>query len=263
MRGDDHLTNTPRQILILQALGLPIPTYAHLSLITGNDGAPLSKRNGSCSIDDLRKDGYIPIAILNYLARLGHYYESHQLMSLSELATCFSMKHLSASPARFDAMQLLHWQKLSVLAASDEWIWNWFDASQQAFIPISQKNHFIELIRHNCLFPKAAHQWFTILCQDEPLVFEHDALEVLQKTDPHFFEVGYKSLSEKGLDLNALIDDLKTHCGVKGQGLYQPLRVALTGALHGPELLNIVALLGKDRAIARFNVCRKNPTNQL
>ena len=72
LRGDDHLSNTPRQIALLEALGLSLPRYAHVSLFTGSDGAPLSKRNGSISINDLREQGYLPIAVSNYLSRVGH-----------------------------------------------------------------------------------------------------------------------------------------------------------------------------------------------
>src|SRR5690606_16433652 len=95
LRGEDHLTNTPRQILILQALDLTPPQYGHLSLIMGNDGTPLSKRNGSHSLQDLRRTGFLPIAVVNYLARLGHVYTDHnELMNFADCAQYFDVHHL-------------------------------------------------------------------------------------------------------------------------------------------------------------------------
>lgn len=115
LRGVDHLANTPRQLLILQALKLPIPMYAHISLILEPDGNnPLSKRNGSLKIKELRDSGYLSLAITNYLARLGHYYASDRLLSLAELVKGFNMKLLSKAPARFNIQQLDYWQKKTV-----------------------------------------------------------------------------------------------------------------------------------------------------
>ena len=82
LRGEDHVANTPRQVLILKALNLPAPQYGHISLIVGPDGSPLSKRHGSQSVQDLRESGYLNIALNNYLARLGHYYEDNRFISL-------------------------------------------------------------------------------------------------------------------------------------------------------------------------------------
>lgn len=149
IRGDDHLSNTPYQIMILQTLGLPIPEYAHISLINGSDGAPLSKRNGSQSIKDLLLDvnyfieddnesidntiggsnndervsdkidkylyrSCLPQALLNSLARLGCAYDSEELMDLQDLAKNFNPNKLARSPARYDNKQLRHWQTLAM-----------------------------------------------------------------------------------------------------------------------------------------------------
>ena len=116
LRGDDHLTNTPRQILILQALGLPVPRYGHFPTILGPDSRPLSKRNGSRSIKELREEGYQPLAIVNYLARLGHYDPTPALLSLEALSKDFDLGNISLSPAHYDAAQLNHWQKEAIRA---------------------------------------------------------------------------------------------------------------------------------------------------
>jgi len=135
IRGEDHLTNTPRQLLILQALGLTIPSYGHISLIVGPDGSPLSKRHGSQSIKDLKAQGFLPATLLNYLARLGHYYENTDYMTFAELAHQFNIDNLAKSPARFDESHLKHWQKESLMQLDNERLWDWFGTEVKQLVP--------------------------------------------------------------------------------------------------------------------------------
>lgn len=116
LRGEDHLPNTPRQILILKTLNLHEPQYGHLSLIVGDDGSPLSKRHGSFSVNDIRDKGYLSIAIMNYLARLGHTCDTQELLDFDHLAPHFHLEKLSKSAARFDLSQLMFWQKTAIQA---------------------------------------------------------------------------------------------------------------------------------------------------
>ena len=125
LRGEDHLSNTPRQIMILEALDLTVPSYCHISLITGSDGAPLSKRHGSKSLQELRQEGYLPLALMNYMARLGHHYHDESLLNLDQLAQQFTLEGLSSSPARFDLKQMQYWQHPTVLQSSDDLILQW------------------------------------------------------------------------------------------------------------------------------------------
>ncbi|MGB2971901.1 MAG: glutamate--tRNA ligase, partial [Candidatus Competibacter sp.] len=118
LRGEDHLANTPRQLLLLEALALSAPRYGHLALIVGADGGPLSKRAGDLSIRELRASGYLPEAVLNYLARLGHAYARDVWMAPEVLAAEFSTAHLGRAPARYDEAQLLHWQSEAVQHAA-------------------------------------------------------------------------------------------------------------------------------------------------
>src|SRR5439155_3969648 len=111
LRGEDHLTNTPRQLLILEALGLKAPSYGHISLIVGADGAPLSKRHGATSVREYRERGYRPEALTNHLFRLGHATQEHGFLSLEEMGRVFDPAHLGRAPARFDEQQLHVWQK--------------------------------------------------------------------------------------------------------------------------------------------------------
>ena len=120
LRGEDHLTNTPRQLLILAALGLAAPAYGHVSLIVGVDGAPLSKRHGAVSVREYRERGYLPLALTNHLFRLGHSSAEHGLLTLEEMAHAFDPRHLGRAPSRFDEQQLDVWQKDAVHQLSNE-----------------------------------------------------------------------------------------------------------------------------------------------
>ena len=153
LRGDDHLSNTPRQIALLEALNLPLPKFAHVSLFTGSDGAPLSKRNGSLSIEDLRSEGYLPIAVCNYLSRVGHSINTNKLMSLKELSKSFDTNNISSSPSKFDKNQLLFWQKKAVESLSSDETYIWLQDSLEALPSDINKDEFLSLVRENINFP--------------------------------------------------------------------------------------------------------------
>jgi glutamyl-tRNA synthetase len=255
LRGEDHLTNTPRQLLILEALGLRSPQYGHISLILGDDKLPLSKRNGSRSIVQLREEGYLPIAIVNYIARLGHYYESNALMDLTQLAEAFDLSHLSSSPARFELSQLQFWQKEALMQLSANDFWEWLPSGVKQQVPASDQTVFVQSIRSNVLFPKDALGW-TECIYNEALTFDEPGQAVLRETSSQFFEEAIRAVNQQGTDYTAITEVLKQACDVKGKALFQPLRVALTGHLHGPELAPLLTLIGKDRAVSRFQAAK-------
>jgi glutamyl-tRNA synthetase len=251
LRGEDHLTNTPRQLMILQALGLPTPHYGHISLIIGHDGAPLSKRHGSRNIQELRAEGYLPMAIVNYLARLGHHYSNEHWMTLAELAEKFSINSLGAAPARFDAHQLLRWQHETLLRLSIEELWHWLGADVQKAIPATQKDLFLQTIRTNIAFPADALHWAQRLFTDN-WDYGDAEQQVLQTASSAFFHTAITAAETHGANLEAITAALKTQQNVKGKQLFQPLRVALTGELNGPELVPVLEILGADGVVARL-----------
>src|SRR3954452_864933 len=109
VRGDDHISNTPKQIRILEALGAPVPAYGHVSMIYGADGKKLSKRHGAVSVAEFRADGYVPDALVNYLALLGWSYDDHtEIMSREELVERFTLERVGSAPATFDYQKLEH-----------------------------------------------------------------------------------------------------------------------------------------------------------
>jgi len=250
LRGEDHLTNTPRQQLILQALELPVPGYAHFSMITGSDASPLSKRNGSCSIAELREIGYFPKAIINYFARLGHSYADNTLMSLAQLAEMFDFDNLAKSPARYDKEQLNYWQKQVVLAESWECVAQWCYDQFNDIVPAAQHEAFIKAVQPNIVFPADAKFWAKALFAE--LSFDDEKQAVLQTAGQSFFQAALAATEQHGCDFKASSAQVKQETGVKGKSLFQPLRIAMTGCLHGPDMGIITELMGAERLCQRF-----------
>ncbi len=253
LRGEDHLANTPRQLLLLDALGLPHPAYAHFGLIAGSDGAPLSKRNGSRSVADLRDAGYLPEALLNYLARLGHAGLDDELADLAGLASGFDLTRVGRGPARFDPAQLDHWQSRALQARPSAALAAWLpDASP---VPAPDRPAFLELIRPNVRFPADVAAWGERLYGE--WTPEPSAREALITADPALFEAALTAWSRHGRDWQTLTAALCEATGLGGRRLFQPLRAALTGATHGPELAGVLALLPAATIETRLRAARE------
>ena len=255
LRGEDHLTNTPRQLLILRALGLPAPAYGHLSLLVGDDGAPLSKRHGSRSVRELREQGYLPGALLNYLARLGHTCEADTYGDFAQLAAGFSPQRLGRAPARYDEEQLRHWQKEAVAAASLEELVHWLKLSphyqSMAYkADDSALRALLAVLRDNIVMPADAVAWVERLSADdvEP---DPEAQRVLGAAGGEFFRQALAAL-EQASDFPGFANAVGSAMGVKGRALFMPLRVALTGATHGPEMPRVWEWLGPARCRRRL-----------
>lgn len=238
VRGEDHLSNTPRQLLILKALGLTPPEYSHISLVLGDDGAPLSKRNGSRSLSQLREEGYFPLALLNMLSRLGHHYQHEGLMEFAELKRQFDIGHLGKSPSRFDIAHLLHWQEEVVRASEDETLWNWLRRETRSLVPKEKCTLFIDIVRSNCLFPEDADKWARILFTDELASTEETASLARQAGEP-FFLAALDAAIAVGDNFNEFMAQLKAKSGAKGKALFMPLRAAISGRTDGPELAKL------------------------
>jgi glutamyl-tRNA synthetase len=251
MRGEDHLANTPRQILMLRALGLPVPEYAHISLVVGADGSPLSKRHGSRTVRDLRESGYFPQAIVNYLARLGHTYESNSFMDAAALAGQFDSARLGRAPARYDDAQLLHWQHEAILHLPEDDVWRWMGEAVQAAVPVVDRDAFIVAVRGNIATPADALKWARIIFSDDWRP-GHDALDIIATAGRGFFDYALAAFDRHGTDFRAFSDELKKTGGVKGKSLFMPLRAALTGEHDGPEMARLLPLIGAERARARL-----------
>jgi len=257
VRGEDHLTNTPRQLMILKSLALPEPDYAHISLVVGHDGSPLSKRHGSKTVRELRESGYMPIAIVNYLARLGHTFENNNLMTLQELAASIEIKHLHKSPARFDAVQLDYWQKEVVLSATDESLLEWISGQESTkkimseFVPADSTLEFINTVRDNIVMPEDVSKWAEVIFTKD-LTQHKEARSVIKNADASFFETAIKLLPDHTDDFKKFAKAVGSATEKKGKELFMPLRAVLTGVTQGPEMAKMWHLMGRERIQARL-----------
>lgn len=256
LRGEDHLTNTPRQILILDALAMQAPQYGHISLITGEDGAPLSKRNGSRSLQDLRDDGFMPAAVVNHLARLGHTFEQDPgYGDIETIASAFRLQRLGKAPARHDEAQLLHWQKEALAAAADGVLLKWLRTAlgdQAEGLDLALTN----LIRDNLVMPGDALPWLAQFSGE--LAQPSEAADrVIAEAGSKFFARALQELDQGHSDFRSFSKAVGVVADVKGKALFMPLRAALSGETHGPEMGKQFAYLGLERVRARLQYARQ------
>jgi glutamyl-tRNA synthetase len=255
IRGDDHISNTPKQIRILAALGVHLPAYGHLANILGTDGRKLSKRHGAISADDFRRDGYIPEALVNYLALLGWSYDDRtEIMSREELVERFTLERVGASPAVFDYAKLEHFNGLYLRALSpDEYAdrlvtylreqgYDWDERLVRAAAPLVH-----EKIARLAQFPDFAGFLFEDVTPDPALLdggapVLEGAREVLEDLEPFTAE----RIEEA---LRRLADRLE----LPPRKAFQPIRVAVTGSTVSPGLFESLELLGKARTLARLS----------
>ena len=237
LRGEDHLANTPRQLLLLAALDLRLPRYGHLPLLTGADGAPLSKRNGALSLRELRAAGYGALAICNLLFRLGHSSGEHGSLTLAEMAAHFDTRHLQRASAQFDLVQLRHWQGSWVRSLSPQAAQDWLGPYLPADMPAGQREASIAALLPNIVAAGDVTAWLVVI-RGGDLQFEDEARAVAGAAGPDFFRATAAAVGERA-DLAAM----RAASGLKGAAFYTPLRAALTGRLHGPELAPLLAAM--------------------
>jgi nondiscriminating glutamyl-tRNA synthetase len=246
LRGEDHLSNTPRQRLLLQALGLPVPLHGHVSLLIGADGAPLSKRHGATTLRELREAGYAPEAVCNQLFRLGHSSARNELLDLAQMAQAFEPAHLQRSPAHFDPAHLAHWQREWVHGLSPQQADAWLAPVLPPDLDQTHRDAFMRAVLPNVLLPEDARLWQQIIF-GEPLSYEEPALRAAEEAGPDFFAAAASAVQAQP-SLNAL----RGATGRKGAAFFMPLRAALTGRLHGPELAPLLAAMPAERVRARL-----------
>ncbi len=243
IRGEDHVTNTGVQLDIFSAMGSNPSrlTFAHLPLLVDTDGGKLSKRMDGLSLRALRQDGVEPAAIVAYLARLGTSL-SPEVLSLPELAAAYDLSQVSRSPARFDVRQLLALNRRVLKAAT-------FDQVRER-LPGAATPAFWDAIRGNLDLLSEARHWWTVVAGDVvPPVLDGQA---------DFLRAALEHLPPDpwgGDTWSDWTDSLKETTGRRGRALFQPLRLALTGEEHGPELAALLPLIGRDRTGSRLRLC--------
>jgi glutamyl-tRNA synthetase len=251
LRGDDHLANTPRQILLLEALGRPAPQYGHLPLLLGESGAPLSKREGAASLHDLRSQGYLPGALRNYLVRLGHACGHDGWLEPDEMPRHFDLARSSRSAAHFDEAQLRHWQREALMRATAGELLEWLGNRAAPLGESARRAAFVTAVRGNLLFPADVEPLVRVVCEREVAPDDMAAGEIAA-AGREFFEQAAAAWQTHGADFKGWTRAVGAATGRKGAALFMPLRAALTGSTHGPELAPLAALMGAERVGERI-----------
>jgi glutamyl-tRNA synthetase len=253
IRGQDHVSNTPKQLQILGAIGADLPVYAHVPLLNGPDGRKLSKRHGAITVEDFRAQGYIPEAFVNFMALLGWSYDDHtELMTRAELVERFTLERVGKSAATFDYEKLKHMNGVYLRAlAPDEYAdrlaaylreqgYDWDEQLIRRSAPLVQ-----EKIATLGEFPGFAGFLFAPLEPDgkQPgdgavLPAAAAALANVEPFESASIEAALRALAER-LEL-------------KPRDAFQPIRLAVTGSTVSPGLFESIELLGKDETLARL-----------
>jgi glutamyl-tRNA synthetase len=251
LRGEDHVSNTPRQLLVAQALGLAPPRYGHLPLLVGPDGAPLSKRHGSDSVADVRAAGYLPEAVLNLLCRLGHRYARDGWLDREAMVAGFDLAALGHAPSQFDPAQLRHWQKEAVQHATPATLARWLPHA----VPPAERDAFLAAVRPNLVLPADAAEWAHVVYGELPCA-QGAVRDAIVGAGPAYFEAALELAAalppQARVEYAALVARLRERTGRKGRELFQPLRAALTHRLDGPELAALLGLLPAARVRERL-----------
>lgn len=235
VRGSDHVTNTATQIQIIEALGAKPPQFAHHSLLTGPQGEALSKRLGALSLRDLRAQGVEPMALLSLMARLGSADPVELRSEMAELIEGFDIERFGAAPTKFDENDLFPLTARHLAARPYEAV-----AAKIAEIgvPEALAPQFWEVTRENITTLKDLEGWWAL--------FRDGAEPVIEEEDREFVAQAMALLPEGPYDAGtwgSWTSAVKEATGRKGKGLFMPLRKALTGQLHGPEMAQVLPLL--------------------
>jgi glutamyl-tRNA synthetase len=251
LRGEDHLANTPRQLLLLEALGERAPRYGHLALLVDANGAPLSKRSGAPSVTSLRERGFLPAAILNLLFRLGHSTAEHALLDVPAMVRAFDPGRLGRASARCDDAQLTTWQREAARALDTEAALDWLRPALPPALDPAIARSFVTAVRANCLLPADAARWAAVVWGAPP---RPDAAgeAVVARAGPAFFDAAARAALRHDRDWRGLVAELRDATGLRGPDLYKPLRVALTGSERGPELEPLLQLMPPGGMAARL-----------
>jgi glutamyl-tRNA synthetase len=258
IRGDDHLNNTPRQINILQALGAPLPQYAHVPMILGHDGERLSKRHGAVSVMQYSEDGYLPEALLNYLARLGWAHGDEEIFSRDQFVHWFELDSISKSPAKFDP-EKLSWVNQQYLKSADnarlvELARPFMaqDCCDGAHEPDPAQVFGLLKERVSTLkeLADAAVYFYRPLEAHEDLRKQHLTATVKAALDALAKQLETVAWSREAL--SALIKHTCTAHSLKMPQIAMPLRVMITGETHTPSIDAVMTLIGRDEVLRRI-----------
>ena len=261
IRGDDHLNNTPRQMNMLQALGAPLPIYAHVPMILGPDGAKLSKRHGAVSVLQYEEDGYVPDALLNYLVRLGWSHGDQEVFAREEMIAAFDIHDVNKSASAFNPEKLLWLNQQHMVRASPAALVPYLRAQLRRLGADSSDQQLLEGVilvqreRAKTLKEMALNSRFFFvddITVDPKAAAKHlsgDASAALAKARARL-----GSLAEwNAASIHAALEALAAELGAGLGRVAQPLRVAVSGSAVSPPIDATLALLGRERTLARVD----------
>lgn len=268
IRGEEHLSNTPRQVLLYEAFGFPVPQMGHISLILGKDRTKMSKRHGATSVEQYRRLGYLPEALVNFLALLGWAPSGEQeIFSLEELVQEFSMDRVAKNPAVFDSDKLNWINAQYIKKASPETIMELAiphleEAGYLQGELTAQKREWlvqvVAAVQEYISYAAQVVEHAGIFFEDN-VEFENDeAMQVLKDEDipkvMDCFRVKMQELENVDVEsVKALLKAITKELKLGGKKVYMPLRVALTGKMHGPDLFHIIPIIGRERTLTRLD----------
>lgn len=261
IRGDDHVNNTPRQINLLQALGAQIPQYAHLSMILGDDGQKLSKRHGAVSVMQYHEDGYLPQAVLNYLARLGWSHGDDEIFSMEQFCQWFDLDHITPSAAQFNT-EKLNWLNAHYLREADIDLLVMETRRRLAEHDVASDTG-PDLREAVALYRERAST-LNELAQGVAYFYARptpDATALEKHLTPEILPVlralaGRLQAAEWTTEaIHAEIDRAVTDNQLKFPKVAMPLRVMVTGGTQSPSIDAVMAILGREETLARIQSC--------
>lgn len=261
IRGDDHVSNTPKQILIYQALGAELPEFGHVPMILGPDKKKLSKRHGATSVVQYQDEGYLPEAMVNYLLRLGWSLGDKEIFSKQEMVELFTPANLGSSPAVFDQKKLNALNSHYIKEAQPERLAGLllpFFAAKGLAAEAAYVARLVPMFQPRAqTLKEMAEKAEFFLLDDAALEYDQAAVQkfITAETKPHLAAIreglaGLPDFSESAVEglLNAYVAEK----GVSFKDIAQPLRVALTGKTASPGLHETIAVLGRDKALNRL-----------
>ncbi|MCL2567466.1 MAG: glutamate--tRNA ligase [Alphaproteobacteria bacterium] len=235
IRGEDHVVNTAVQIQMFQYLGSPVPTFAHLPLITNNEGEGFSKRDGALSLKNLRAAGIHPMAINNYLFMLGLGERDKVYLYMEDIVEDFDLEKYNSAAAKFDEEKLL---KLNLQILQTRCFAEMY-AMIKNLLNLEVSENFWEVIKHNITSFADIAVWHNIIYGNiEPKVENHAIIKIALETMPETFNA---------TAWDTWLTAIKDKSGLKGKELFHPLRIAFSGVENGPDFKSLINLIGKDK----------------
>lgn len=263
IRGDDHLSNTPKQIVVYNALGFKVPKFYHVPMINNPEGKKLSKRDGAMDVMDYKRLGYLPEALLNFLVRLGWSNGDQEIFSMKEMLELFDPSNINKSASSYNGEKLLWLNSEYIKAVSNERLieeLKFFDLDLSNY---PKKNEILDLAKQRAQTLVELKKSITDII-DVPTSYEESGVKKFIKEDTKEFLEKYLLLLESNknsLDSVERIEEFTkpfiNDNGLKFPQLFQPIRIALTGGTQAPSVYDIIFILGYDEVLKRINEALK------